>query len=499
MLFLIDTSSLLTYPNVTFFWSRNRKPLKSAGRKLYIPVSCLKELEKLAVDPSRGKRKLNEDALTTIRIINRMTEEGIIGIVGDPSNDPGFADLVLYNRINTLRMSRPVLLITQDRDLAADVEGLNKSRSAKGHPVLVRRLGRNGSLEKHRRDPRLEKMKRQFRQNRVTSVPDVPLDPVPIPGEGDTVFLDFSATKLMDKIGKGGEGSVYKTEDGMIAKIYDKHSRTRRRQAKLESMVKKNLSYPGICFPRALIYDQEKNFLGYLMEPAAGRPLRATACAGRRKLEKNLPGWKKIDSVQLAITILKMIRYVHVNGMLVGDINLDNILMVSPEEVYFVDVDSYQVDDFPCSVGMLNFTAPEIQGKRFSEFLRTEGNENFAVATLLFMLMLPGKPVYSQQGGENQISNILNMDFSYPIGDISNKKTPEGAWRFMWSHLSYRMKEAFYQTFMKGERHSTEDKRLSVDDWLSILYAYRKAISPGGNMIKNDPMANDMFPNRFKQ
>ena len=56
------------------------------------------------------------------------------------------------------------------------------------------------------------------------------------------------------------------------------------------------------------------------------------------------------------------------------------------------------------------------------------------------MIMLPGKPPYSQQGGEDPISNIINMDFSYPFGDNSNKKTPHGPWRFIWSHLTYNLK-----------------------------------------------------------
>lgn len=38
------------------------------------------------------------------------------------------------------------------------------------------------------------------------------------------------------------------------------------------------------------------------------------------------------------------------------------------------------------------------------------------------MIMLPGKPPYSQQGGGYPGDNIKNMDFSYPFGENSNKK-----------------------------------------------------------------------------
>src|SRR5690606_23968986 len=117
--------------------------------------------------------------------------------------------------------------------------------------------------------------------------------------------------------------------------------------------------------------------------------------------------------------------------------------------------------------------------KNFDSFLRTFGNEHFAVATLLFMIILPGKPPYSQQGGESPIDNIVNMDFSYPFGDQTNKKTPDGPWRFIWSHLPYDIKEAFYQTFRKDGENSREQDRLDVDEWLQKFKYYLYLLDSG--------------------
>ena len=50
------------------------------------------------------------------------------------------------------------------------------------------------------------------------------------------------------------------------------------------------------------------------------------------------------------------------------------------------------------------------------------GNENFAVATLLFMIMLPGKPPYSQQGGEDPVSNIMKMNFHILLERVQIRK-----------------------------------------------------------------------------
>jgi len=198
------------------------------------------------------------------------------------------------------------------------------------------------------------------------------------------------------------------------------------------------------------------------------------------------------------MTYQEKIEYLHSNNIILGDINPENILIVSPTEVYFVDCDSYQVEGFPCPVGTINFTPPELQGKRYDTLLRSFGNEYFAVATLLFMLMLPGKPPYSQQGGGSPIENIREMNFSYACGESSNRLQPDGPWRFMWSHLPRKVKEMFYSTFRKGEANSTETTRFTTTQWLNQFREYKKLLSPGGHILENDKMSNWVYPTRLK-
>ena len=98
-------------------------------------------------------------------------------------------------------------------------------------------------------------------------------------------------------------------------------------------------------------------------------------------------------------------------NIIIGDINPLNILVKSPTEVYFVDTDSYQVENYPCPVGTIEFTPPELQGKNYETFLRSFENEYFAIATLVFMILLPGKSPYTQQGGGDPAANIRAMEF----------------------------------------------------------------------------------------
>lgn len=334
--------------------------------------------------------------------------------------------------------------------------------------------------------------------NKVTSVNMDVIKVSNIPQEGDIVYTEGNVElKIMDEIGHGGEGHVYFTNSPFLAKIYKSENITNRIKGKIEKMLQRRIECDGICYPVAALYNSQKEFVGYLMPLAKGKELQK--CVFMPKLlSKNFPKWKKRDLVELTITILEKIKYLHDRNIIIGDINPNNILVVSSKEVYIVDTDSFQIEDFPCPVGTVNFTAPEIQKQHFGGFLRSKGNENFAVATLLFMLMLPGKPPYAQQGGEDPVSNIIKMDFSYPFGGESNKKAPDGPWRYMWSHLPYYVKEVFYKTFRAGEEFSSADKRPSVDKWIDIFSRYLSDLD-SGNMAKNDSMSEELFPVRTKK
>ncbi|MDE6834532.1 MAG: zinc-ribbon domain containing protein [Ruminococcus sp.] len=335
----------------------------------------------------------------------------------------------------------------------------------------------------------------------MTNIKDEKLSVTHVPAENEDVYVytnQWVKIRLNEKLGVGGEASIYNTNTQFVAKVYMKDNITRRRYEKIRLMLSKPVNYDGICYPVAPLYNLNKEFIGFLMPPAKGKELQRGIFLVKQLFLKNFPGWKKRDTVQLCITILEKIKYLHERNIIMGDINPANILVVSPEEVYFVDTDSYQIEGFPCPVGTINYTAPEIQRKHFGDFLRTLGNEYFAVATLLFMIMLPGKPPYSHQGGADPVANIINMNFSYPFGENSNRKTPDGPWRYIWSHLTYDLKEAFYTTFRKGEKHSTESTRLSEDEWLSIFRYYLELLD-SGKLGQNDEMSEELYPTRHKK
>lgn len=548
----IDTCSLLDDSASVFLQDMAAYLIKHDNR-LIIPVRVYEELEKHSKNTHDAD--LATKAQNAMVQVTRLDNLGLISFQGEDRDT--FADNVFLYVFRLHRLQHNLLLITQDNKLGQDILRINEDQCVKGKKVTVRRLTKSGKLGRFYWDqpttapsgtaprppqgtaqpvpqrtaplsptappikqgpqhqsqgippegtvkkpytPKVVPPEQIFTlATSITTLSNQAIPNVQIPKQGDSALSlqDKKMITLLEEVGNGGEGYIYKTNTPFVAKIYNKDNITDQKEAKLKRMISKDIRCKGICYPVDLLYNQQGQFVGYLMPQAQGKELQRSLFIKALFLE-NFPDWKKEDITQLCITILYKIKYLHDRNIILGDINPANILVISPKEVYFVDTDSYQIEEFPCPVGTVNYTAPEIQGKKYSDFLRTKENEYFAVATLLFMLLITGKTPYAQQGGEDQMRNIAKMDFSYPLGENSNKKTPEGPWRFLWSHLTYHMKQSFYETFRPEGQFSKPEDRLSTDAWLDQVRRYHKVLV-NGRMEAQDPMSLALYPDRLKR
>ena len=122
---------------------------------------------------------------------------------------------------------------------------------------------------------------------------------------------------LGKKIASGGEGTVYEIDGSKVAKIYFE---PQGRLPKMSAFVSKGLNIRGICTPRELLYDKDKNFVGFTMQKAEGKSLQLSIFQPQL-FKKLFPLWSKIELTKLALNILNKIEVLHEKDILVGDIN----------------------------------------------------------------------------------------------------------------------------------------------------------------------------------
>ncbi len=319
---------------------------------------------------------------------------------------------------------------------------------------------------------------------------DFPLSVKHLPSEGQMIRTANGRRLILGAlISEGGEGRIFRTSAaGEVCKIYHRERLTHWRQRKLALMLSRRIERPGLCWPTDLVLNNSGEFIGYLMPHASGKTVQSSMFV-KPVLEKNFPHWQRRDLVNLCCAFVEHVMFLHSLNILIGDINPLNLLITEDShQLWLVDTDSFQLEDFPCPVGTVNFTPPELQGTHYRDYLRTKEHELFAVATMLFMFLHPGKPPYSQQGGGSPMDNIRAMDFPYlfvrDAQRFSGQKAPQGPWQRIWSNLPWPIREAFHNTFRLNQR-------TTLEEWRKLLRRYQYSLDRGHT-------SNALFPASFR-
>ncbi len=480
----VDTCSLM-HCGSSIFSENLSIHLSKNNTKIIVPSKVIEELEKKVYD-SDGQKK--NDANRGLSIIQGYTKNKLVDIRGE-KNDP-FADNLFLTLFTKFRINHNLCLITQDKGLAEDIYKLKDSKSVKTKKeIKVLFIKEDGCVDdwENQLPNEIENIKKFQLYGAPIQEKDVLVNASILPSIQDPVFSDkYGKLHLINEIGNGGEGRIYLTDKGLVCKIYFREKSTLLKLNKLKLMLNNSITSDGVCWPKDLIFNSNNEFIGYIMDKGVGKPMQ-TAMYVKPVLQKNFPQWTRKDLVNISINILEKINYLHQRNVIIGDINPLNILIDNDKNIlniYFVDTDSYQIENYPCPVGTVNHTPPEIQGKDYKTFLRTFEQEYFAVATLLFMILLPGKPPYSQQGGSDPAHNIRSRDFPYPFGEQSSKKAPYGPWKFIWSNLPFYLKSAFYDIFKN-------DKRKPTKEWLDLMNRYLSD-------LEKKFVSDELFPTKYK-
>ena len=283
---------------------------------------------------------------------------------------------------------------------------------------------------------------------------------------------DNEIISLGDLLGSGGEGAVYECDynEGYVVKVYHKGQLNKLRLKKIFLMEKKQIRYDGLCWPEKVVFSEKGEPVGYLMKKVNGKALSSIFDCDETVL-KQFPNWKKQDLISLAIDILQKVQYLHLFGILIGDLRLKNIVIDDSGIPCLVDIDSCQIDNLPCPIGYPDFTPPELQHVEFKKQLRTYKNESFACSVLLFKLLFCGLHPYDQKHGADTIEEeISSKSFPYPQnakGDFS--RIPWGGYDQMWRHTPFQIQTFLYDIFKNGNRSNIQEMILMLKTYNQFL------------------------------
>lgn len=162
-------------------------------------------------------------------------------------------------------------------------------------------------------------------------------------------------------LAEGGEGYIYEYGNDIL-KIYKPCVNITAKEKKIQLLMDKALPKEAIK-PIMAVYDNDNNFIGYIMPKAVGEEIRVLT--NKKYLKAN--GVTTQDILKILVKIHNTIKSIHAAGVCIGDLNDQNILFDTNGEVYFIDCDSWSVGDEKCEVCMDLYKDPLMNGNDFTK------------------------------------------------------------------------------------------------------------------------------------
>jgi tetratricopeptide (TPR) repeat protein len=283
---------------------------------------------------------------------------------------------------------------------------------------------------------------------------------------------------LLEELARGGEGSVWSTnQPGLVAKLYQQP--TPERFKKLEVMVAnppidptKAQNHTSIVWPKDLLKDNQGAYQGFVMPSIPqGKELPKVYTPKLRKAFAPEFNWQYLHTTaqNLALTV----QAIHDGGYVLGDINPRNILVNRQALPSIIDTDSFQVQDpkdgkiYRCTVGMAEFTPPELINQDFSTLSQTPFQDYFRLGIIIHYLLFGDHPFKGKWIGSGDSPN--------PIASISRGLWPYGSDRQMVAGplniplevVHPALKDCFLECFNVG--HGQPDRRPTARAWYEAL------------------------------
>jgi len=229
---------------------------------------------------------------------------------------------------------------------------------------------------------------------------------------------DRSPVSLATEIGAGGEGSIL-TIDGApdyVAKIYHASPPPDKRD-KILAMIQNPPKDPAIDGPfkfHSIVWPKDALYSDRQCATLAGFTMPMIQKKGFKIIVSYILPEKRFESfsgaftwqhlMNTAVNLSSCVEAIHEKGHCVGDLNESNFMVAPDTLLAVIDCDSFQIRDpktgrsWKCPVGKPDYSAPEIYNANFNNVDRTVHTDNFALAIMIFQLLMEGTHPYSAKG-----------------------------------------------------------------------------------------------------
>lgn len=250
-----------------------------------------------------------------------------------------------------------------------------------------------------------------------------------IQGKGGTDLTqqDFKAS--------GGEGAIY-VKGKTVYKVY--HDRKKVIPAsKIQEL--SVLTRPNIVVPRDMLLDSKNVPVGYTMDYHADTDALCKLFTKAFRQRNNI----QPDQTAHQVKIMRdTVAHVHSHRILIVDLNEMNFLVKTPafDDVFFIDVDSYQTPSWPATALMESVRDRHTRG--FSEL-----TDWFAFAIVTFQMWIGIHPYKGKHPTITTLDERMLRNIS-----VMNKDVSVPAVCYPFDVIPHRQRDWYYAVFERGER-----------------------------------------------
>ena len=306
--------------------------------------------------------------------------------------------------------------------------------------------------------------------------------------KGDTVKMKEGFAQVLDELGSGGQGSVYKVSYNgkeYALKWYHKDvfkGKEKEFYNNLADNIKKGAPTSNFLWPLG-ITEPYNDVFGYIMNIRPKGYVELTEFFVGTK-EKPQVKFKSFDAIaNAAINIIQAFRALHNSGFSYQDINNGNFF-INPDNGDVLICDNDNVSPFGKNLGILGkqrYMAPEIvTGKSDPD----KQSDRFSLAVILFRLLFINHPLEGRYSTPPCMTKELERRyygedpvFVYDPNDARNRPIPgtDGNLKLFWQAYPDDIKRLFTLAFSK-EYMTDRKNRVIERQWLDAFYKLKSSI-----------------------